>query len=357
MSWDCKAQRSVLAFRSILIVASCALSALAMLGVASAETPPECGTHDVGDSCDPGRELSPYGAGETAGDTTERLAAGGHGCMPSMRDVYCPSTGGGDTTAGSDGSGLAASTQPVVSAPPPSAPATSGPSGTSPVASAPAGSTSAASTTVASAPAPATGTAAAAAAPAAPAPAGSAPAADPSGEDWAGGDPAGGNAAESPAGNPSQSGQRGGGRNRRAPPPPPRPPSRDEVVAICPDLGDPEIGRNPRRRGLTGLDTWLWAESQESVRAGATIRGYRVRCGLTPQRWTWETGDGASYSADRPGGPHPDNPVTHMYERKADYTLRLTVEWRRETSFGTSILTRTTEEPYRVIEVRSVLTD
>jgi PKD repeat protein len=128
------------------------------------------------------------------------------------------------------------------------------------------------------------------------------------------------------------------------------------VLTICPDPEDPEIGRDPRRRGLTGLETRLWASPQEPLQVGATIRGYPVGCRLTAQRWTWETGDAASYSADRPGGPHPDNPAEHTYETKGAYTLRLTVQWRRETPFGSDTITRTTEEPYRVIEVRSILT-
>ena len=128
------------------------------------------------------------------------------------------------------------------------------------------------------------------------------------------------------------------------------------MLAICPDPEGPDIGRDPRRRGLTGLETRLWASPQEPIEVGATIRGYAVGCRLTPQRWTWGTGDGDRYSAGRPGGPHPNNPAQHMYETKGPYTLRLTVQWRRETPFGTDTITRTTEQPYRVIEVRSILT-
>ena len=266
-----------------------------------AQVSEDCGSVAQGDECSANEELSPYGVGETQGETTEALGSGGHGCMPGMPDVYCPAAqqvaADVSETSGAAGPGFAA------------APGTGGVP--------PGGTVSGSDPGVVGG-----------ATPAAP-PGGTAP----------GGDPAG-----------------PGGRRRAAPPPPPAPPTEAEVLAICPDPEDPEIGRDPGRRGLTGLETRLWASPQESIQVGATVRGYAVGCRLTPERWTWDSGDGARYSADRPGGPHPDNPAQHMYETKDAYTLRLTVQWRRETPFGTDTITRTTEEPYRVIEVRSILT-
>ncbi len=101
---------------------------------------------------------------------------------------------------------------------------------------------------------------------------------------------------------------------------------------------------------------WAQAQAQAAMSSATTIRGYAVSCTLTPTQWTWETGDGATYTSDRPGGPHPDHPAEHVYETKGDYDQRLTVTWRATTSAGTTTLTRTTTEPYHVFEIRSVLT-
>lgn len=162
-----------------------------------------------------------------------------------------------------------------------------------------------------------------------------------------GGADAGGRGGEPGGGDP------GGGAPGGAPPPPP---SLGEAVASCPSPGAPGLGRNPDPEGVTGLATYLWAQPQAPMSSSGVVRGYAVACTVTPVRWVWETGDGASYASDRPGGPHPDHPAEHVYETKGDYDQRLTVTWRAVTSMGTATLTRTTTEAYHVFEIRSVLT-
>lgn len=136
----------------------------------------------------------------------------------------------------------------------------------------------------------------------------------------------------------------------------PPPPTLDEALATCPAPGPPVLGRNPDPEGVTGLETYLWAEPQSAQSGRAQVRGHPVACTLTPVRWTWTSGDGATYTRTRPGGPHPDNPAGHVYETKGDYTMTLTVDWQADTSLGTATLSRTTERDYHVFEVRSVRT-
>jgi hypothetical protein len=134
--------------------------------------------------------------------------------------------------------------------------------------------------------------------------------------------------------------------------PPPVPPRVDEVP--CPAIDPPAIGRDPRYAGLTGLDTYLWASPQSAQTTTGNVRGYATTCTVTPVEWTWTTGDGGTYTRTRHGGPHPDNPVTHLYRRKDLYELTLTVRWQLRTNFGAlSTVTRTHREPYRVYEVVS----
>lgn len=136
----------------------------------------------------------------------------------------------------------------------------------------------------------------------------------------------------------------------------PAPPSLAEAVATCPALPAPVIGRNPQAEGVTGLETYLWAAAHPPASSTATIRGYPVTCTITPVRWTWTSGDGAAYTRGRPGGPHPDHPVEHVYETKGDYELGLSVVWRQTTSHGTTETVARHSELYHVFEVRSVLT-
>ena len=107
---------------------------------------------------------------------------------------------------------------------------------------------------------------------------------------------------------------------------------------------------------MTGLETYLWAAPQSAQTASTAIRGYPVSCTVTPARWTWETGDGGSYTRDHPGGPHPDHAAEHVYETKDDYTLTLTVDWEARTTYGSGTVSRRSSMPYRVFEVRSVRT-
>lgn len=108
-------------------------------------------------------------------------------------------------------------------------------------------------------------------------------------------------------------------------------------------------------RGVTGLDTYLWADPQAPVNTDASIRGYPVACTTTPVRWTFTTGDGGAYTADIPGGPHPGQVATHLYETTSDYTLGLDVTWVLDTNYGSGSVIRSTTTPYPVIEIRSVL--
>ena len=160
------------------------------------------------------------------------------------------------------------------------------------------------------------------------------------------------------SGNTGEGGPGGVGAAAPAPPPPPPPPpTASEVLASCPDPSTPSIGVNPEQRGITGLETYLWASPASTLASGGTIRGYAVGCVVEPVRWTFTTGDGASYSRARHGGPAPDHVVEHIYDTRNEpdenYTLTLTVTWTRTTSLGRDTITTAASRPYHVVEVRS----
>lgn len=170
----------------------------------------------------------------------------------------------------------------------------------------------------------------------------------------------GGNRAGTPRGGAGNRRTTPGGRSRRnqpPPPPPPPPPTLDETLATCPDLPSPRLYRNPDHEGVTGMETWLWAERHAPVTSTATIRGYPVTCRAVAERWTWRTGDGTSFTRAHPGSEPPHHAAEHVYRRKGSYTQRLVVHWRLETGQGTGATTREATRPYRVVEVRGALVE
>lgn len=146
----------------------------------------------------------------------------------------------------------------------------------------------------------------------------------------------------------------GNPRNPNQPPPPP-PPTLDEALAQCSGLPSPVLRRNPDQEGVTGMETWLWADPQDVVRRTGTVRGYAVSCTATPEAWTWRTGDGPSFTRSGPGSAPPNQAVTYTYRRKGTYTQELSLRWRVETSAGNGSATTQTSRAYRVVEVRGAL--
>lgn len=167
-----------------------------------------------------------------------------------------------------------------------------------------------------------------------------------------------GGGGSSPSGGGGGGGSQGGGSGgggAPAPPPPPPPPTRVEALGTCPVPPPAAIHHDPYVDGVTGLETYLWAESQAPRSNSSSIRGYAVVCTATPVEWRWATGDGGTYAATAPGGPHPAQAASHMYDTTGAYSLSLDVAWTLETNYGSGGLLRSTSSPFRVIEVRSVL--
>ena len=148
------------------------------------------------------------------------------------------------------------------------------------------------------------------------------------------------------------------------PPPVPEP---EEVVAFAP-IPKVAFEVSPGVKGLTGLETLMWAQPGVQTTVTVTtpeIRGYSVTTTANLVSYAWEMGDGQIFTSSGPGTP--ENPaVRHRYERKGDYTITLSVVWEGSYVFtGPGIanpvtvdlgaVTNTSSVSYPVIEVRSVL--
>lgn len=150
-----------------------------------------------------------------------------------------------------------------------------------------------------------------------------------------------------------------------APPaPPPPPPTRQEIEdAVAVPV--PAIGASPSGQGVTGMDSWFWADPQGPLSVSVTLRGWMVTGTVTPTTWTWSTGDGSRYTTSLPGS-EADPAVEHVYETTGDREIGLQVTWAGDyvvTGYGTSYTVDDLDAEnaigvaYPVAEIRSVLDD
>lgn len=79
-----------------------------------------------------------------------------------------------------------------------------------------------------------------------------------------------------------------------------------EVIHRAMDSVTPDpwaIGLNPHLRGITQLETFLWAEGSPAYTARSAIEGYEVAATARATAFTFETGDGHWYTSEAPGSP------------------------------------------------------
>jgi hypothetical protein len=150
---------------------------------------------------------------------------------------------------------------------------------------------------------------------------------------------------------------------------PPPPPTPEEAWRAVPSP-EPAISINPVELGATGIETWLWGATAESVSVSVTVRGYTVTGTATPTQWRWNMGGTAGTSnpapelrAGRPGSA-ADPAVRYTYETKGTYRLTHEVVWSGSftvSGWGLAGLTLdagviivTSSRDYPVAEIRSV---
>jgi hypothetical protein len=144
-----------------------------------------------------------------------------------------------------------------------------------------------------------------------------------------------------------------------APPPPPGP---QQVWKEVP-LPQPAFSINPTQ-GLTGLATWLWTTDPGPVGLSLPpINGYALSANAHPVAYRWVMGDGTT-EVGTSAGSEASPSATHVYQTKGDYSIVLQVVWAgtatatlpggapQTIDLGTT--TRQGQQPYHVIEVRSV---
>lgn len=106
------------------------------------------------------------------------------------------------------------------------------------------------------------------------------------------------------------------------------------VLGIVP-LPPIAVGANPGV-GLVALPSWFWVDGYD----GSTLRGSRslglivVEVEITPERYDWSFGDGATLQTTSLGRPYPEvSDIRHVYEQSSlnaggQYQVRLDITFR-----------------------------
>lgn len=120
----------------------------------------------------------------------------------------------------------------------------------------------------------------------------------------------------------------------------------------------PQLEIAPRRRGLTGLRTFFWlGRAPAPVTASASVPGLVVTAEAHPVRYRWSFGDGPTRTTAHPGRPWSGRRrgnISHMYESRGTYPVRVEVVWKAQWRMGSGIwrhlgyFANDDSRPYRV---------
>ena len=155
--------------------------------------------------------------------------------------------------------------------------------------------------------------------------------------------------------------------NDRSTPPPPPP-------FVAPTVGDvwravalprPVVGVNPVRRGVTGLDTWLWSGGPTVAQVAVTIGAFRVTGTARVVGYRFATDEGFLGETAAPGDDARPA-ATHRFVVKGVHALSVASVWHADVTMvgpggaapvpidiDTAVLTATVAYP--VVEVRTRL--
>jgi hypothetical protein len=146
----------------------------------------------------------------------------------------------------------------------------------------------------------------------------------------------------------------------------PQPPTLGEIWNAA-ALPRPEIAMSPDPRGITGLETRMWAANPErDVAVSVNLRGFTVTGTAHLVGYSFDFGEGPAVEAQ--AGGNADAPAArHTYETKGGYRIRVAALWRGEFEMTGPAITDpvpvdlrtaqlTSTRDYPVAEIRSVLT-
>lgn len=97
----------------------------------------------------------------------------------------------------------------------------------------------------------------------------------------------------------------------------------DQITALLPLRN---IYIEPIQGAVAQLPTYFWTDTNSLFNTSTVILGVAVGVTLNPT-FTWDFGDGTSFTTDQPGAALPDKTVSHIYKKGGTYVVSLHVSW------------------------------
>ena len=82
----------------------------------------------------------------------------------------------------------------------------------------------------------------------------------------------------------------------------------------------------PKTGAVVQVPMYFWTDATSTFSTTSLILGISVGVTLSPT-FTWNFGDGTSFTTDKPGVPYPDTTISHTYRAAGTYKTTLTISW------------------------------
>ena len=82
----------------------------------------------------------------------------------------------------------------------------------------------------------------------------------------------------------------------------------------------------PKTGAVVQVPMYFWTDATSTFSTTSLILGISVGVTLSPT-FTWNFGDGTSFTTDKPGVPYPDTNISHTYRATGTYKTTLTISW------------------------------
>ena len=82
----------------------------------------------------------------------------------------------------------------------------------------------------------------------------------------------------------------------------------------------------PKSGAVVQVPMYFWTDATSTFSTTSLILGISVGVTLTPT-FTWNCGDGTSFTTDKPGAAYPDTTISHTYRAAGTYKATLMISW------------------------------
>ncbi len=97
----------------------------------------------------------------------------------------------------------------------------------------------------------------------------------------------------------------------------------DRLTQLLPQRN---IFYTPKAGAVVQVPMYFWTDATTSFSTTSMILGISVGVTLSPT-FTWDFGDGTTFTTSSPGAAYPDTTISHTYRTAGTYKTTLTISW------------------------------